>query len=76
MAKRLHQLNFAFAGTNREIPSGQDRRVSIYHFTVVFFSLFVLGFPFFAQIAAPCWQRHKAPKACILARLLANLLIP
>ena len=42
MAKRLHQLNFAFAGTNREIPSGQDRRVSIYHFTVVF--LFALCF--------------------------------
>ena len=56
-------------------------RVSIYHFTVVvvvfFFALCFSFFScFFAQIAVPCWQRHKAPKAWVLARLLENLLIP
>ena len=41
-----------------------------------FWALLVLGFLLlFCSNRCPCWQRHKAPKAWILARLLANLLI-
>ena len=39
-----------------------------------FFFALCSGFScFFAQIVACCSQRYEAPKACIFARLLANL---
>ena len=47
---------------------------SIYHFTVLFFrSLFRLFRAFFVQIASRYSKRYEALKACILARLLANV---
>ena len=42
-------------------------------FYFVFFALCSGFLCFFAQIVACCSQRYIAPKACIFARLLANL---